>query len=313
MTRSTDDHFRRVVREAGVPGLVEALAGLRSPDLTTLLLEVMRLRAAEVTPPELTRSHTSDRFVRPGDASFDRLRRVEDRLLAELPDGCRTVTLAPLVPLGTHSAIAPVHQDRVVATVRGSEVAADPTNGLALEAAVRRRDLIRSTPRSSEPVRLATVQRVVRGQQFDGADEYAHFTLFGMVTAGRDTGNHGFESAAVREHAAFLARGLRAAGADRVAIEMSDFTGGRLQTVVEDVLIGLSGYEGVETAAVPERTRARGYYEGMAIRAKASFGGNTFEVADGGLVDWTRHLVGSRKERLMISGIGLDRIALAAR
>jgi len=36
-------------------------------------------------------------------------------------------------------------------------------------------------------------------------------------------------------------------------------------------------------------------------------------VADGGHVDWTQQLVASRKERLMISGLGLDRLALASR
>src|ERR1700729_592448 len=50
------------------------------------------------------------------------------------------------------------------ATVRGTEVAADPTNGLALEAAARRHDLLRAAPRSAEPVRLAATQRVTRAQ-----------------------------------------------------------------------------------------------------------------------------------------------------
>jgi hypothetical protein len=39
--------------------------------------------------------------------------------------------------------------------------------------------------------------------------------------------------------------------------------------------------------------------------------GQPFEIADGGLVDWTQRLVPSRKERLMISGLGVERLALA--
>jgi hypothetical protein len=35
------------------------------------------------------------------------------------------------------------------------------------------------------------------------------------------------------------------------------------------------------------------------------------ELGDGGSTDWTARLLGSRKERLLISGYGIDRIALA--
>jgi hypothetical protein len=38
----------------------------------------------------------------------------------------------------------------------------------------------------------------------------------------------------------------------------------------------------------------------------------TCVVGDGGFVTWTGQLLGSRKERLLISGYGIDRIALAA-
>jgi hypothetical protein len=38
-------------------------------------------------------------------------------------------------------------------------------------------------------------------------------------------------------------------------------------------------------------------------------GDETVEVGDGGIVDWTQRLVGSRKERLMTSGLGIERLA----
>ena len=96
------------------------------------------------------------------------------------------LALAPVVPLGTHSALATVSQHKVLSTIRACEVAADPTNALALEAAGRRRAL----PRTAT-VKLAGIQRVVRAQQFQGAGAPAHFTLFGLVTAGRDEGSYG--------------------------------------------------------------------------------------------------------------------------
>jgi hypothetical protein len=36
------------------------------------------------------------------------------------------------------------------------------------------------------------------------------------------------------------------------------------------------------------------------------------EVGDGGFTDWTAQLVGSRKERLLASGLGIDRLNTVA-
>lgn len=54
----------------------------------------------------------------------------------------------------------------------------------------------------------------------------------------------------------------------------------------------------------------RGYYTGLCFKIFAAFGGTQLEVADGGFVDWTQQLLGSRKERLLISGFGIDRLAM---
>ena len=122
------------------------------------------------------RRYGSDRFVAPAPISFAALRRTEDALVSELPDGFEVLVLAPVLPpLAAHSAVATVDPRKVVATVRGSEVAADPTNALALEASLRRSHALAADPRSNEPVRLAATQRVVRAQYFDGPGKLAHF------------------------------------------------------------------------------------------------------------------------------------------
>ncbi|MFI0799771.1 hypothetical protein [Amycolatopsis lurida] len=38
-----------------------------------------------------------------------------------------------------------------------------------------------------------------------------------------------------------------------------------------------------------------------------------FPHGDGGFVDWTQRLVGNRKERTLISGVGVDRLAMVRR
>lgn len=308
-----DGHLRRVVEAAGGDAVLAALAdALGGADLTTLLMEVMRRRAGRVSPAEVLRQYERDRFVRPGSVPMPALQAVENAALGALPAGVDTVVLAPVAPLGTHSAVATVDQHKVVSTVRRSEVAADPTNVLALEAAVRRRRLLAEAPRTAERVALATVQRVLRAQVFEGAESFAHFSILGLVTAGRDTGNGAFERGALEEHARFAAAALLAAGADSVRLELTAFQGAGLDGVVDDVLAVLAPVERVEAAAAPDRTAGARYYASAALRAEARFGSELVECADGGLVDWTQRLLENRKERLMVLGIGLDRLALRA-
>ncbi|MER7372509.1 ATP phosphoribosyltransferase regulatory subunit [Streptomyces lanatus] len=58
----------------------------------------------------------------------------------------------------------------------------------------------------------------------------------------------------------------------------------------------------------PDRTTGRGYYTGMCFKIYAGVEDHGVEVADGGFVDWSQLLTGNRKERLLISGFGVDRI-----
>jgi hypothetical protein len=71
---------------------------------------------------------------------------------------------------------------------------------------------------ASASVRLATIQRVTRGQLYP-AGWQAQFSLFAMVTAGRDEGGLRFERAALTRQLRFGVAGLRAAGlAPQVAL-----------------------------------------------------------------------------------------------
>ena len=299
--------LQRVLREAGDPALADKLAGLSGTALTTLLLEVLRRQASRLTPAEVMRRYGSDRFVAPAAVDFAALRRAEDGMLAALPAGFEMLTLAPVLPLGSHSAVATVDPRKVVATVRGSEVAADPTNGLALEAAARRRGLLRADPRSAAAVRLAAIQRVTRAQHFEGPVSFAHFGLLGLVTAGRDTGGRVFERAAVVEHLRFAADGLARLGAVAIRLELTR-RDDAMPDVIAAVAAAVAGVRGASVADAPGRRSGRGYYTGLCFKVQADFGAGELEVGDGGFVDWTGKLLGNRKERLLISGYGIDRI-----
>lgn len=292
--------------------LLDVLAArLAGTELTTLLLEVFRRRATSMRPADVLRRYRRDRFVAPAPADVRRLRCAEDAMLTALGEHFDVLMLAPVLPLGTHWATGGVDPRNVIATIRGSEVAADPTNGLALEAAVRRRLLLDADPRSAEPVRLAATQRVIRAQLFGGPVSFAHFQLLGLVTAGRDTGGRAFEREHLTEHLRFAANGLTRAGLTGVTIAITCLDE-PFRQVQADVAHALSGQAGVAVTQAPDR-ESGAYYRGLCFKVfVAGPEGERLEVADGGFVDWTAKLLENRKERLLISGYGIDRVAIAS-
>ena len=309
------DETDRPAPTARVIGAVgdDVIARLRSvsgSDLTTLLLEVMRHRAEAATPSAVLRRFETDRFTAPATVPFDRLRETETTILRALPSGTETITLSPLVPLGTHRSVSMVDPRWTVPTIRGTEVAADPTNGLALVAATRRRALV-DDGQTHEIVRLAASQRVVRAQRFEGEAAFAHFQIVGLVTAGRDPGDHRFEREAIAEHVRFLVASFAGAGAGEVRLGVTDLSGGASQRVVEAARSAAAD-AGVDVVDEPDRERGRGYYRTCCFQLYARLGAGIESIADGGFVDWTAQLIGSRKERLCISGIGLERLTLAS-
>ena len=313
--------LRRVRGKSGGADLLDVLTDrLSGADLTSLLLEVMRQRADRLSPAEVLRQYRNDRFVSPAATDIRDMRRVEDAMFGALPADFDVLTLAPVLPLGAHSAVATVDPRNVIATIRRTEVAADPTNGLALEAAARRARLLEASPRSAEPVRLATSQRVTRAQQFEGPISFAHFQLLGVVTAGRDVGSHEFERTHLIEHLRLAVSGIAAVGARvgeiKIAITRLDEAAAGILSAVEDAFAGVSG---VQVADAPERESGRAYYRCVCFKVYVRFAdqdgalSEPVEIGDGGYTDWTAKLLGNRKERLLISGHGLDRLAIMSR
>ena len=270
-------------------------------DFTTLLLAVARARAARVPAPDVLRDYRGGRFAKPSPIPLDALRMVEDKFLSALPSGWAAISLSPVVPFATHAAVADVSQDRVLSTSRGGEVAADPTTALALEPAVRRRAT------RDEIVRLATVQRVVRGQSY-GGNAPSHFPLFALVTAGRDAGAHEFEASALVEHLSIHVSGMRAAGVSSIRILLTDLTKGERESVLQRVDEAFSGDPSVGVVRDPGRGAA-GYYDGVCFKVRATFQDPDFEVSDGGSTHWIARMLSDRREHLFISASGLNPLA----
>ncbi len=138
----------------------------------------------------------------------------------------------------------------------------------------------------------------------------AHFQLFGFVTAGRDTGGRAFEQQHLVEHLRFAVRALARAGVCRAEIRLTCLDEATAP-VLARTRAELSGTPGVDVVDDPDRKTGRGYYTGLCYKIYAVLGEDRLEVGDGGFADWTRQLVGNRKERLLIGGVGVDRLATA--
>jgi hypothetical protein len=149
--------LERLVREAGVDDLLEALTVRLAPsDLQSLMLELYSRVANKRTPKKLVDQHERDPFVRHSVVDVRVLGELDRIAWSLLPPGYQALELSPLCPLGTSSVVATVNQNKVVSTIRNTEVLSDATNVLALECAIHRRQ------DRGAPVLLATSQRHTR-------------------------------------------------------------------------------------------------------------------------------------------------------
>ncbi|MFC7620154.1 hypothetical protein [Microlunatus sp. GCM10028923] len=255
-----------------------------------MLLDVSRARAAEVTAARLLQRWQQDRFVRPSTADPRQLVRTQQRLWERLPSTFAGVELSPVTPLGTSSAVAPINQDQVVSTTRGTEVASDPTNELAIEAAVRRRA-------GQDRVDLAACQRVVRAQRFDGPGLVAHFQLFVLVSSARDAGSGRTEAAMLIDHLRYWRDVL----GPKAELAFTTFTTSAVRERIDDTVRPALGFDLIEDT---ERTSSATYYSGTALGIGCDGNG----LGDGGFTSWTADLLGDRKERCLTSCVSTERL-----
>jgi hypothetical protein len=307
----SDKIVARILREIGDEGLVDRLAeGLSPSDLQSLLLAVYRRRAGALAPRDLVNQYRRNRFVQPAQASPTALLEFDALAYSLLPPDFEPVELSPLAPLGACSALGTVSQNNVVSTIRNTEVCSDSTNVLALECARRRRH-----DRASGQVKLCASHRLLRAQRFEGPASFPHFRLFALCTAGRDEGSFRFETGALAEQINFYVRLLNEARTlgyqvEDVRVSVTALDERRIETLQTGVLDALAArYPGVTVRFDQQRQSGRGYYVEACFCIHArDRAGTDYMLVDGGLTTWTQQLSSNRKERLLSSGIGSERL-----
>ncbi len=308
--------LQRILRESATPELLEILTERLTPtDLQSLLLEVYKARAGQVSPSNLLERYERNRFVKPSQAHPRKLLEF-DRTAFELSaPRFEPIELSPVSPLGTISSVSNLSQNNALATIRGTEVVSDSTNLLALECAVRRRAALKKAATKNEVVRLCASHRLVRTQRSPNPSMLAHFRLFALCSAGRDEGDYRFETRELKEHIRIylaLLSTLKTEGyaIQRCRVALTDFNDRRLESLQNEVISSLAAdFTDTLFEFAQERITGRGYYETACFHIFVENAqGEESQICDGGITAWTQLLLNNRKERTMISGMGSERL-----
>jgi hypothetical protein len=307
--------IERIVKQSGVAEIMEVLTTrLSLTDLQSLLLCVYKERAASLSAADVLKQYQNNRFVKSANIDPTETTRFNALAFAQLPQGFLPIELSPLCPLGTCSALGPVDQNNVVSTIRNTEVLADPTNVMALECALRRKN------DKGQEVKLCCSQRLVRAQQFSGPATFAHFQMLSLCTSGRDPGGFAFEKEALVEHMDYYLRLFKAVSAEEYIVKKS-----RVKLMVldkqlpEELTAKIKDEISKRHADVPceiENAYAEpgGYYCHFRFQIFATNGkGEELFLVDGGPTDWMKKLLNNNKERFMTSGLGAERFLFCFR
>jgi hypothetical protein len=279
--------------------------GMPASEVWALLLSALRERAEDRTARSLNEQWERDRFVQLSYVDQRTLVELDAHLLAAAQD-FEAVELSPLAPLGSTSSVALTTQNRVVSTIRGTEVVSDPTNVLALESA----RLLREDP--TRIVRFCTSHRCVRAQEVPKVPGYAaHFRMFCMTSAAHERKDQTFVTDALLHHI-----GTHLQSLDRLEQHGYRFPNRRVRLLATEQRRPLARRiaDSLERVPVSMEPLEKPYYDGLRFMISAnSTSGDDIPLIDGGAFDWLHKLAANRKLVFVASAIGSQLAAYAYR
>lgn len=280
------------LQEAAYTALAE---GLAASELWSLLLGIAEQRAAQRSAARVLQQWEQDRFVCPAYIDQRTLNQLDHHLLQAASD-FEALELSPLAPLGSCSAISLASQNKIVSTMRGTEVVSDPTNLLALESARRLRE-------NGRTVKLTTNHRCVRAQAVPKLAGYAaHFRLFCIASAGHERKDQAFVVESLSEHIQTHIRALNRLEQHGYAFPdrtLKILAGPQRKALGERIAGAVSG------TPVTLETLTHPYYDGLRFMISArSPEGEHLPLIDGGAFDWLRKLTSNNKLVFVASALG---------
>jgi hypothetical protein len=299
----------KILQKAGMPNLLSDLdLNFSMSELNTLLLELFRMKTSETKAAEILRQYAQNRFAKPAKINSALYHRVSAELFEYAEkSGYTALELSPASVLGTCSAIAAVDQNKVISALRSTEILSDATNALTLHAAFVKSNI---GFEKSERLRYCAIHRHIRAQKFQGANTLPHFALYSMIISGVDEGNFTFEKEALREtfmfYHQYLSGEWKLKNLKFIILQRAGRPADFSQRLIDFLHSENSQHLNAEIRQ--DSAEQNNYYQGLQFKIKADYEGKEIEIGDGGFVDWTAKLLQNKKERLLISGIGLERL-----
>ena len=153
----------------------------------------------------------------------------------------------------------------------------------------------------------SNISRVIRTQVFNNPNFTPHFTVLALISCGRDTGSFNFEKEELLKHLTTSYEICKSYGVEKIYYEIIPCKGYDSQSplIMESISYVREKNSNLEVLVIaPEHDN--NYYHGFRIKQQIVIGGNTIEIADGGLLDWTQQLLTNKKERMMTFGLGIQ-------
>jgi hypothetical protein len=291
-----------IVGALGAPAFERLASELSGSELQSVLLEVMRRRAAARSPADVLAHYGRDAMCRPAAVDQRTAVAIDGHFLAAA-DGFEAVELSPVAPLAACSAVAVTDQNRVLSALRSTEIVSDPTNVLALECALR----LRAAPGAA--VHFATSQRVLRAQPVPKVAGYApHFRIVVLASGGTEAKDHAFSTGTLAFHVRTMLGWLDRLEGDRYAFgpRRVDVLASPERATLGDRLADALGT--IATRKILEHP----YYTGglrYMIWVTAQ-DGEQLPLIDGGAFDWLARLTSNRRAVYVASGAGAQLVAL---
>jgi hypothetical protein len=301
--------IQRIINKVGTDHILQLL-GEQIPlsDLNTLLLEVFRKVTDASSASELLKRYSNNRFVNPAEINPIQLKNLEIKTLEMAQSfSYNPIQLSPVAPLGSCSIVATADQNKIISALRGTEVVADATNLLALHIC----DSIKlgTLKNDGDSIRFSTTHRHVRAQNFNKPGLLPHFHLFCMVTSGKDKGSYSFEKQSFFEHINVYQKIFASLFHTNIKVSISGRSG---YTDSEGLIHNMIKYikeKSPEIVVFVNTNKINNdYYKGLQFTIIVNLNGQEQNIGDGGFVDWSQKLLSNKKERMMISAIGLDRL-----
>jgi hypothetical protein len=301
----------KILNRINRPDLISVLTNeLSGSELNSILLEVFNQKTNTLGAPELLNQYQENRFVKPADLPVLDLKRMEVDILQLFQRySFEALELSPVSILGSCSVVASANQKKILSALRGTEVLADSTNSIALYASDLKQKNKTAGSSSETPMRFCNIQRHLRTQSISGKGFRPHFKIGCLVTCGTDTGAFDFEKKSLQEHIRVMkALFLEYYKVEEVSFKLlcrKGYSGGEnLAQAVNDYVQQQDPDIRITIVDTPEHET--NYYKGLQYKVNILMKGKTYEIGDGGFVDWTQQLLQNKKERMLSTGFGFD-------